>query len=179
MLETHVKVNGHDLVVIASHWSSRIQDKGERRGHYAEVIHDRFKALHRANNAVDLIICGDFNDTPDDPSVVQTLHAVGSLNSVRQAGDPPLLLNLMAGKDPAKFGTHYYHRWMIFDQIVVSPGLLDEDGWTCEVDSVQTINHLTQPRDKIGRPWRFGNERDKAPRGYSDHFSVTVKLKVR
>ena len=35
-------------------------------------------------------------------------------------------LNLMASKEPAKFGTHYYHKPLIYDQICVSPGLLDD-----------------------------------------------------
>ena len=90
-----------------------------------------------------------------------------------------LLLNLSAGRDPNRHGTHYYRGgWSIFDQIVVSPGLLDQRGWTCEVESVETVNTLVRPRDRYQRPWRFGSFR-AGDHGYSDHFPVTVRLKVQ
>ena len=97
-----------------------------------------------------------------------------------RASDPPLFFNLMADKDPrGGFGTHYYNKWFIFDQIAVSPGLLDRAGWSCEPASVKTINTLYRPGDRLQRPWRFGGERDRGLRGYSDHFPVTVRLKVQ
>jgi hypothetical protein len=68
---------------------------------------------------------------------------------------------------------------MIFDHLVVSPGLLDNEGWSCDPNTVRTINTLTKPGDRLGRPWRFGGEKDAGPRGYSDHFPVTVRLKVQ
>jgi hypothetical protein len=68
---------------------------------------------------------------------------------------------------------------LIFDQMVVSPGMLDDLGWSCDVASVRTINTLYRPGDRLKRPWRFGGEHDRFPqRGYSDHFPVTVRLKV-
>jgi hypothetical protein len=89
-------------------------------------------------------------------------------------------VNLFAGKDAqAGFGTHFYGgRWEIFDQIAISPGLLDGQGWSCDPQSVRTVNTLFQPGDKKRRPWRFGTERDRHPRGASDHFPVTVRLSV-
>jgi hypothetical protein len=111
--------------------------------------------------------------------VTHHLHGTGDQELVRAAGDPPHLLDLFAGKDPQQFGTHYYSgHWMIFDHIVISPGLLDDVGWSCDVDSARTINTLVRPNDKQRRPWRFGNERDKFMRGYSDHFPVTARLRV-
>src|SRR5262249_52985965 len=153
-------------VVIASHWTSRVSDKeGEGRDKYGDVIYGRFKAMHRSNPRVDFLVCGDFNDPPNDESVTHHLHAIGDAAKVRQGGDEPLLLDLMADKDPARFGTHYHSRWYIFDQIVVSPGMLDDLGWSCEPESVHTVNTLVQPGDKLRRPWRWGSERDKHPRG--------------
>jgi hypothetical protein len=51
-------------------------------------------------------------------------------------------------------------------------------GWCCDVDSVTTVNRLVRPRDPKRRPWRFGGPHDKFDGGYSDHFPVTVRLRV-
>lgn len=188
ILEGHVVVNGQDLVILATHWTSRLTDAdGHRREDYADKIYGRFRAMYESNPQVDFLICGDFNDPPDAPSVVNHLHATGDREAVGRSGrsgrsnGQPLLLDLFAGRNPdAGFGTHYYNgKWMLFDHIVVSPGLLDGQGWSCDADSAQTVNSLVKAGDKKHRPWRFGSAHDKSERGYSDHFPVTAKLKVQ
>jgi hypothetical protein len=91
-----------------------------------------------------------------------------------------MLLNLFGGKDPSKgYGTHFdWGHWSIFDQIVVSPGLLDDVGWSCDPESAKVVNTLVKPHDRLKRPWHFGNKKDRHERGYSDHFPVTVRLRV-
>ena len=180
ILEGHVVVHGHELVVLASHWTSRLTDSdGTSRARYADQIYEAFQTLHKKNRNVDVLVCGDFNDPPEAPSVTEHLHATADIAAVRKNGTEPRLLNLMAGKDPARFGTHYYRGWWVFDQIVVSPGLLDKAGWSCDPKSVKVENSLVRDKDKQKRPWRFGDANDKGPRGYSDHFPVTVRLRVQ
>jgi endonuclease/exonuclease/phosphatase family metal-dependent hydrolase len=185
ILEGRVTVNGHDLVVIAAHWTSRLGSKvggrpagDKQRRHYAERIYGRVRELWTANRKVDVLICGDFNDTPADPSVTEALHASDDERAVRQSGDELRLFNLLGGKDPRKFGTHYHSGWFIFDQLLVSPGMLDREGWSCDPASVRTVNALHQPGDSKRRPWKFGGPNYGGERGYSDHFPVTVELKV-
>lgn len=184
ILEVHLDVNDHPLVVIAAHWASRLEKGSERRrDHYADVIYGRVRSMYTADRKVDVLICGDFNDTPEDPSVTDHLHATGDAEAVRRSGDEPRLLNLMAGKDPNRFGTHYFRHWLIFDQLIVSPGMLDAQGWSFDPGSVRTVKEaghpLYNPRDKVRRPWKFGGPRTaKGSHGYSDHFPVTVQLKV-
>jgi endonuclease/exonuclease/phosphatase family metal-dependent hydrolase len=180
ILEGHVVVGHHDLVVLATHWTSRLTDKdGSHRARYADQIHGTFKAMYKSNPKVDFLVCGDFNDPPNAPSVTQHLHATGDAEAVRRARGEPLLLNLLADKELNEFATHYYQgRWYLFDQIVVSPGLLDNEGWSCDPASVRTINTLHRPGDKKRRPWAFGGPHEKFERGYSDHFPVTVRLKA-
>jgi endonuclease/exonuclease/phosphatase family metal-dependent hydrolase len=181
ILEGHVVVNGHDLVILATHWTSQRTDtNGGGRDKYGDQIYGVYQAMWLTNPKVDFLVCGDCNDTPDSVSVTKHLHATGDIESVRQIGGEPQLLNLFAGKDPHSFGTHFFHnQWSIFDQIFVSPGLLDNEGWTCLPDTVRTINTLYRPGDPKRRPWRFGNEKDRYERGYSDHFPVTVRLRVQ
>jgi len=179
ILESHIQANGHDLVVIASHWTSRLRGGGSGRDKYATQIYGRCKAMYLSNPAVDLLVCGDFNDNPNDESVTRYLHSVADPQELTVRDGNPRLLNLFAKKDPNLFGTIYDRgRWGIFDQILISPGLLDAAGWSCDPASAQAVNTLYQPGDRHHRPWRFGSAHTKGQRGYSDHFPVTVKLKV-
>jgi hypothetical protein len=125
-------------------------------------------------------VCGTFNDDPTDDSVKDILHATSDRTTVRRPGGDPLLLDLMMSKDPQTWGTYNYRgHWHIFDHIVISPGLLEDKGWRCDPDTVKVIRDKTA--DRKGRPDDFGSEHDKISleeRGYSDHFPVTVQLKV-
>jgi endonuclease/exonuclease/phosphatase family metal-dependent hydrolase len=186
ILEGHIHVNDHDLIVFASHWTSRLTDKeGTARAHYADAIYGAVNAMYKSNPKVDVLVCGDFNDAPDDESVTKHLHAISDLERVKSGGaEGPFLLDLMArdeltGRKPAK-GTHYFRgTWSTFDQICVSPGLLDDEGWSCDPASMRIV---TDPvADRRGRPHRFGERDHKVrleDRGYSDHFPVTVQLVV-
>ncbi|MFL5342246.1 MAG: endonuclease/exonuclease/phosphatase family protein [Gemmataceae bacterium] len=181
ILEAHFKVNDHDLVVLASHWTSQLTDKsGEHREKYANQIYGRANAMYKSNPKVDVLVCGDFNDVPESPAVVHHLHAGSDRQQVAAAVDQLVFLDLLAGKEPKQFGTHFYGgKPLIYDHICVSPGMLDNSGWSCDPDSVQTVTDgLIRPGSTKRQPWRFGNHKDDGNRGYSDHFPVTVKLKV-
>lgn len=190
ILEGHIEVLGRDLAVLAAHWTSRVSDKtGEGRAKYADQIYGRFRAMYKANPDVSLLICGDFNDNPDDASVTKHLHALGDLERVQAAGDPPLLYdvfaNLWADKKNAGAGTHYYRgKAFIFDQLVVSPGMVNgRGGWQCLVETAEIVKHrfvVSRGRNK-GHPLAFGSAKEKVPlseRGVSDHLPVTVRLRL-
>jgi endonuclease/exonuclease/phosphatase family metal-dependent hydrolase len=181
ILEGHIRSGKQELVVIVAHWSSRVSDKeGKGRAEYADVIYGRFRAMYKSNPNVAVLICGDFNDPPEAKSVLDHLHAVGDIDTVRQASGTPLLLNVFAARNlDERAGTHYHRgKWFLFDQLVVSPGMLNGGGWKCDVASAEIVNSLVRPGDKSGQPWKFENERYKGERGYSDHFPVTVRLQV-
>lgn len=188
ILEGHVLVNGHDLCILASHWTSQLQQKGGGNGEtgrdkYAVELYKTFREMNKKNQDVDVIVCGDFNDDPDAEPVVKVLGAIADKAKVKPTADEPFFLNLMAGKDPTKFGTLYYKgKPHIYDHICVSPGMLDGKGWSADVDSVTTFTEgLTRPGATRREPWRFESPAHKvkdADRGYSDHFPVLVRLKV-
>ncbi len=184
ILEVHVAANGHDLCLIASHWTSQLTDKGTGkegtgRDGYAHTIYEEYVAQLKANPKVDFLVCGDFNDTPESDSVAKTLHMVSDAKLVTAEANPPCLLGLLSGKSPEEFGTLYYNKPLIYDHIGVSPGMLDSTGWGCVVDSIQVPTEgLIRAGSKGRRPWRFGSANDNAVgRGYSDHFPVMVTLK--
>ena len=188
ILECHVNVNGHDLCIVASHWTSQLKQRDgssgdSGRGKYGKAIYDAFRDASGKDPSTDFLVCGDFNDSPDSEPVVSELKAVGDRERVKPTGDDPHLLNLMAGKDPEKFGTLFYAgKPKIYDHICVSPGLLDAKGWSVDPDSVATISSgLTRTGATRREPFRFGNpgkDMRASERGYSDHFPVVVKLKV-
>lgn len=180
LLGARIDINGHPLDVLVGHWTSRLTDQnGAKRLAYGQEMYDTYQAIEQADEfQADVLICGDFNDEPDDESVRLGLRATGEVSSViASAGtDQPRLLNLMAGRDPERFGTYRYrNRWQILDHLVVSPGLLDRQGWSVVVETVQTVNDRSL-QDGRGGPLRFGNENNQNPRGPSDHFAVCVRL---
>jgi endonuclease/exonuclease/phosphatase family metal-dependent hydrolase len=181
ILEGRVLAGGKELIVLSSHWTSRITEGSEKgRAHYADTLYQTYKDYCEKDRAAAILVCGDFNDTPQDDSVVKHLHSSSDVNEVRPSTAQPLLFNLFGRKDAAGgYGTYYYNgKWTIFDQILVSPTMLGTSGWVCEPDTAATFNSLYRSGDIHKRPWRFGEENNKGPRGYSDHFPVTVKLRV-
>jgi hypothetical protein len=184
ILETYATENGHDLCLIASHWTSQRSDDGTRKGRgrdrYAMTIYAEYLKLVDANPRADVLVCGDFNDRPISAPVSQTLHMTGDRSLVVPTRTEPRLLGLLTNKSPAEYGTHYYSDPLIYDQIGVSPGLLDARGWTCNPDSVAVpTSRMIRDRARVRKPWRFGDRDDDAQgRGFADHFPVTVQLSV-
>ncbi len=184
ILEVHVTVNNHPLYLVASHWTSQVSDKGDKenggRTRYANTIYNAYTDAVRANPKVDFLVCGDFNDSPDSDSVVNHLHMIRDANLVTPAANPPKLFGLLSDKSPDDFGTHYYGKPLIYDHIGISPGLFDDSGWKCEVNSVHVpTDGLIRSGTRTRRPWRFGSKNDDAAgRGFSDHFPIVVTLTV-
>ena len=181
ILQGQIEVADRPLTIIASHWTSRISDKtGDSRGKYADLIYGRYKGMVIANPKVDFLVCGDFNDNPDEPSVTQHLRATEDADAVKSGGDEPKLFNLMGslwknGSASIYNGAKPY----LFDQICVSPGMLDDEGWSVVPDTAAVVPQMALAN---GRPNRFGGAKDKRPmsaRGASDHFPVVVRLRVR
>ena len=184
VLETHVVANAADLTLVASHWTSQLSDDGKTQGkgrdRYAEVIYAEYERVVARDPAADFLVCGDFNTTPDSDPVAGELHMTADRAAVVPGAVPPRLFGLLSGKSPAEFGTlSYSGRSLIYDQVGVSPGLLDGVGWGCDPDSVAVLTEgLTRGRGRV--PWRFGN-RGGPPtggRGYADHFPVVVNLRL-
>jgi len=184
ILEVRVTANGHEMTLVASHWTSQVTQKAdEREGgryNYAAVILDSYAVAVRSNPKLDYLVCGDFNDTPDSDVVANALRLTADRALVTPAADPPRLFGPLSAKDPAQFATVNYGKPEIFDHVGLSPGMLDDEGWGYVADSVQVpTDGLIRQGTRVRRPWRFGSPRDDAVgRGYADHFPVVVTLKV-
>lgn len=188
VLETHVVANGAELTLIASHWTSQLSDDGSKKGSgrdkYAHVIYDEYARVVAAKPEADVLVCGDFNDDPESDGVANVMHVTADRAAVVPGATPPRLYGLLSGKPLHRFSTIYYDRERkasIFDQIAVSPGLLDDRGWGCDPDTVAVPADGMSREGKVARrPWRFGDRDDTAVRrGYADHFPVVVNLTLR
>jgi endonuclease/exonuclease/phosphatase family metal-dependent hydrolase len=181
IIEGHLHLNGHELIVIAAHWTSRVTDKedaGSRRADYAEDCYGRVRAILHENPDADVIVCGDFNDEFKDPSMQTELHATDQIDLVRNSLDEPRLLDLMANWDGDPKGTIYGKgKWSVFDHICVTRGMLDDRGWSCDPKTARVFAPK-EFRGKHDHPLAFGKRSHEGPRGYSDHFPVTVQLSV-
>jgi endonuclease/exonuclease/phosphatase family metal-dependent hydrolase len=185
ILETRVYANGHELVIFATHWTSQLKqnDGGTGEGgryNYARTLRQATAPIFKKNNNADVLICGDFNCTPDSKEVLDGLGARGDKAKVKPEDDP-LLFDLLAGKPNAQFGTLWYNNApLIYDHIVVSPGMLDGAGWRVEDETVRTVTDgLVRFGATRRQPWRFGDpsaNMKPEERGYADHFPVVVRL---
>lgn len=181
MLEAHLEAEGAPLVVLVSHWTSRVTDETDvKRSAYADAVYRAFLDHHRADPAADVLICGDFNDEPDDTALVDHLRVTADPGLVRLGDDHPRLLDLVMGKDARRDGTYFYGgRWQFLDHVVCSPGLLDPSGWQVLPETTRTVNDFPLRSNTDRRPHRFGGPKTQTPRGTSDHFALTVRLRVR
>ena len=121
---------------------------------------------------------GDFNDKPEDPSIIEVLHA----KPLEKSDKDDALVNLFTDDKKLGFeGTlkHQYN-WQIFDQIIVSNTLIDNDKGLLYKSKSATIYHgdfLFEADESFGGvklfrtyvgPKYFG--------GYSDHLPVYIDL---
>ena len=173
---------GDTLHVFVNHWPSRYGGERETiklRAYAANTLKHKVDSLVFLHQTIPkIIIMGDFNDTPEDPSINDVLRA----KSLDETNKDDVLVNLFTdGKQLGFDGTlkHQYN-WQIFDQIIVSKSLIaNEEGLLYKTNSA-TIFHddfLFEKDDSYGGvklfrtyvgPKYFG--------GYSDHLPVYIDL---
>jgi len=158
-----------------------------------------------------VLILGDFNDHPSDRSVVEHLRASSEIDRVKgrtndidgfkaqtadyRAEEVFLFNPMWRFLAEEEVGTYFIdrtrneefpNRYQILDQIVVSRGLLKNDGMRLLPDSVDIVRTSTFATSS-GRPRRFKFKRPKkpggpipqrAPSGLSDHLPVIGSLEL-
>jgi len=171
-------LDGDLIHFIVNHWPSR--SGGEARSR-----HKRIKAAELNKKIIDslmdidpyakIVTMGDLNDDPDNASVKKVLEAKANRKDVKQKG----LYNPMSTMSKKGIGSLAWRdSWNLFDQIIVSKGLLDNDysSYKYYKAGVYNKNYLTNPRGKYkGYPYRsFANGTYTG--GYSDHFPVYIYI---
>lgn len=171
-------LDGDLIHVIVNHWPSRSGGEARsrrKREKAAELNKKIIDSLFDIDPYAKIITMGDLNDDPDNSSVKKVLAAKSEKEDVKLKG----LYNPMYNMSKKGIGSLAWRdSWNLFDQIIVSKGLLDKDysSYKYYKAGVFNKNYLANPRGRYkGYPYRsFANGAYTG--GYSDHFPVYVYL---
>lgn len=174
-------VYGIDTVhVFVNHWVSRYGSRERtdplRRytGLEERLICDSiFNAQPHAN----ILIIGDLNDNPTDPSISKSLGAIKPVEPYAKKQ----LFDLGAIPYSKGEGSLYYHGWDLFDQIIVSTSMVaGYNGIKVNSNSEEIFKKkwmLYKSKNGTELPNRTESSRSYFG-GYSDHLPVLIKMKV-
>lgn len=165
---------GDTLNIFVNHWPSRFGGQADMRQLAASRLRQEVDSLLAINDQSKIIVMGDFNDDPINKSIKKELRAV---DKKLEPGD---LFNPAAEVFKQGVGTLYYRgAWNLFDQIIVSQGMLKESAGISYKPNTFSIFGPDWMRVKSGQyaggPLRsFGG--GVYLDGYSDHFPTYILI---
>ncbi len=170
--------DGEPIHLIVGHWPSR--SGGEKRSlplrmAAAKLARHIVDSIQQLDPHAKIIVMGDLNDNPNNKSITDGLKAKGSRKNLKEGE----LYNPMFALYKRGIGSNAWRdTWSLFDQIIISQSLLDEDFSSYQMKSARVYNKLemTQRSGRFkGYPWRtfVGTEHQG---GYSDHFPTYILL---
>ena len=177
---TFITTSNETLHVFVNHWPSRFggqRDSEPSRILAASLMREKVDSIFSRNSMANIVITGDFNDDPIDKSLISGLKA---LTDTAQS-KPSSLFNLSAYKMKESTGTiKYQGKWSIFDQMIVSGGLLRG---TFRTDVTQChifrVYYLFEPDKRYQgvKPFRtyIGLRYNN---GFSDHLPVYLDILI-
>jgi predicted extracellular nuclease len=170
------KVKTDTLNIIVNHWPSRrggqLESEGKRIS-MAKLVRNIIDSLqHRSPNSK-IIVMGDFNDDPDNESISKILNNKKTLPLKK--GE--LYNSFIALKEEGKGTIKYKGKWNLFDQIMISSGLLN----------TKSLHYVDYSKGIFAPDWLYYKKNThygpfrtymgiKYLGGYSDHFPVYIKL---
>ena len=170
------RLGGERVHVIVNHWPSRAAGSFARERAAYQVYHLK-EALLSLDPESKIIIMGDMNDDPADPSMTKSLQCVHRLKDVKDAHSTfnPWWETLYKVGQGSLL---YDGKWNLFDQIVLSGNLMSDDR-----SRLVYHRHEVFVRDYLfqqeGR-YRGNPKRTHAGgvwlNGYSDHLPTIVYL---
>ena len=171
-------LDGDTTHVLVNHWPSRSggeKRSAPRRNKAAQTCTMIIDSLKMINPDVKVLVMGDFNDDPTSTSTNGILRAKRKIKNVSEKD----MFNPMHDYYRRGLGSNAYRdNWSLFDQIILSPGLLDKEqnGYFFYKSIIFNKKYLIQRTGQYkGYPFRTFSG-DKYQGGYSDHFPVFVYL---
>lgn len=173
------KLAGETVTIIVCHWPSRFNGS-ERREWAGHQVHKIVEDLLAKNPDNKIFVMGDLNDDPMNKSVTEGLRGKAEIKDVKEGDMYNPWYNILAKDGQGTLA--YGGSWNLFDQILMTPNLLDISGkkdyttlkyWKCQI---HRRNYLFQTEGRYkGNPKRThagGVWLD----GYSDHLPTVVYL---
>ncbi len=164
-----------------NHWPSRregISESESRRKAAAATLRREIDEILNVEKNANILVMGDFNDTPDNFSIRTILRAKGQHEQTK--GD---LINLLVEEHKSGQGTTVHQReWDVFDQLIVSQGLLQGQSGL----EIHEHNAFIARNQKLVFTFPDGGQKPSATYGgdtyhggYSDHLPVFLNLKEK
>ncbi len=170
---------GEHVTVVVCHWPSRFSGSfyRETAGKEVRALKD---SLLRDDPDVKVLVMGDMNDDPTNASMYKCLGAKEDIDKV-EPGEMynPWYNTLVKGHT----GTlKYQGSWNLFDQIVMTPNLLNQNG-KHDFSTLKYMSHQIFRRDYLFQDsgkYKGNTKRTTAGGvwldGYSDHLPVVIYL---
>jgi len=175
-------LGGTDTIhVFVNHWPSRyggLMETTDSRKLAAGLLKEKAFAILRKHKQAKIVIMGDFNDQPNDESIVY----FGAQVYQGKAEDDQFY-NLSYAWMTENNGTlKYQSQWFVFDQIIVSGALLNSKNGLVtspENASIVAIPFLFEDDDRYGgkKPFRTYNGFQYSG-GFGDHLPVRLIIKA-
>lgn len=178
ILEATLSRSGRTITCFVNHWPSRGNPESQRFI-AAKILRSRVDQWLQIDPLADLVIMGDFNDHPEDPSLQKELRAVGDLDDIT---DGTLFNSSLVDVPDNQTGSYVYNdRWEILDQIILSPGMILPGGVNWGIGSTRSViladDQMYDPRGPAPpRPSRSFTRDDFHSNGYSDHLPITCDV---
>ncbi len=172
------KMEQDTLHILVNHWPSRREGENisERKRMLAAAANRRvIDSLLQKDSRTKIIVMGDMNDNPSDKSITQGLKAT----AIKTGKDTQSLFNPWWHLYKNGEGTSVYkNHWMLFDQILVSAGLLPTEKDKLRYNNAEIFNSRIL-RNPFGKGKDFPHRSFSGTRwidGFSDHFPVILYL---
>lgn len=169
VLYSRVKYKGQLMNIFVAHLPSK-REKDINKPKRDFILNEiRGRILNIVNEKEHVILCGDFNENPDDGNLVKILYD----NAHEKVLENPFQ-QLFSTRN---YSTFHYKTGLLFDQIILSKSLFDNVGLSFQDAEVFNSEKISSRNTSFeGRPFRtYAGTRYLG--GYSDHFPVFVKFK--
>ncbi len=196
LLELEIQAARQKLFLVCCHWKSKLgggEASEESRREEAALVRGRVEALLAADPGAAIVVCGDFNESPDEYLRVGRLYRTALMPAQEAGGDRgelrllfadhPALARPVGGEvvlfspweDAGGYSYSYRGKRERIDGFLLSPGLLGDAGLRYMSFSSSKAPFLL---DAEGEPlaWQ-GSRAGAGGSGYSDHLPVLLELR--